>query len=184
MTLPNRYNRRDLVDAWLARRGGRDAHPDLSDFAERRYTALSTALGADLDRVPDHQADRALVERGLAEAAALSERWGRHIMEDTNLSTFEALHGLFESVASQVDGLASPFDNFLEAPPIFLALFEAHGVALKSATGDLREELQSLLVSLAGIIWGLPLDRGVTVDDLRAVGFDPKMSPPDPIDYL
>ena len=75
------FGRRDLVSAYLSARRHRQAAEELRDFHQRRYRALASALGCDLDTGPEHGGQPA----------------ARHLIR----STIES----FEAVGTPFDGL-------------------------------------------------------------------------------
>lgn len=96
----------------------------------------------------------------------------------------EAVLALIRSTEAQLQRTGSPFADFIEAPESVVGLYHEHGPAVAEAADGFHDRLVDLLLAIVARMWDLRPDAVVTDDDLRAAGFDPSASAPDPFDYL
>lgn len=96
----------------------------------------------------------------------------------------DCLEGLAESTVRILVGLHSPFASYLEAPSCIIDLYVVHARPLGESLDRARHALEDLLAGVLASLHGLPGDRTVTADELRAHGLDPATPWPDELDYL
>ena len=150
-----RFNRGDLLHAWLEERKYQNAHEKLRDYHGRAAKAYGTAFGIDLAHPPGGDAG------------------------DDALSLYRLLLHVVES--RQACG--SPFAGYMAAPRIISDLYQSYGKRLEEDLGRLIGTHDELLLALMGKIWETGVFKdSVTREELRECGH-PDGPEPDPIDY-
>lgn len=96
----------------------------------------------------------------------------------------DPLYDLLQRTAGIYGEAQSPFDVYLEAPPVIISLHRLHGQDLDAAVEALRTSTTDLLGSLVATLWEKPADMTVGPDELLRHGFDPAAAEPDPFDFL
>ncbi|MGE3795695.1 MAG: hypothetical protein AB7I38_17470 [Dehalococcoidia bacterium] len=167
--------REDLVSAWIDFRRYADKHPDLRDFHRRRYSAMATAFGVDLEAPPQQRAPDPpwLLDD-------LSELQTTHPLPRHTTPLVRLLNRTVEYLLAS----GSPFDGYLEAPPDIAVLYQRRGHGFFEAHDMRRRACRALLLDLVELIWGLGTEAVVDRSAVRVAGFDPDERAPEPEDYL
>jgi hypothetical protein len=167
--------RDDLISAWIDSRRYEDKHPDLRAFHRRRYSAMATAFGVDLEAPPQQRApDPQWLLNDLSELQT---------MRPTPRHTAPLLRLLGRTVEHLLAS-GSPFDGYLEAPPDIAVLYQRRGHGFHEAHAMKTRACRALLLDLVELIWGLGPEAAVDRSALRVAGFDPDERAPEPEDYL
>jgi hypothetical protein len=150
-----KYNRVDLLHAWLDARKMRHAHADLRNYFGRVATAFCLAFKIDLDQLAtDHEA----------------------FPEDP-------LNDLFRHTLKARQACFSPFSSYLVAPQEIRELFQRHGEPINAVLEAVTCQYDELLLDLLERIFGITSSDFVSRDVLMQCGF-PMEPAPDPIDYI
>lgn len=146
------YSRDDLLAAWLASEEARDSHPDVADYYYRQAWALARAFEAWDPRICFTKVPR----------------------EDQQLWT------VFQRSIEAHNSIHGPWGYFLAGgPDPARATVEAlHGPPIADACDQLRAAYRALLLDLLERIWDVGPDTAVSVDEVRAHGFDPDAPAP------
>lgn len=114
-----------------------------------------------------------------------TERQGRYPAAWSELGQGQefALADPFDSTVRQIGQLGSPFDGYMEAPLVVQAFYTEHADEIRAPLAELRSRLRVLLRELTCTLWSLDPKATVNAEAVRAHGFDPNESAPDPIDY-
>jgi len=174
------FDFRDLARAWSDMRRWAHAHDDLAGYHARRYRALSAAFGVDLDVPPavaPPMPDWVIAWQSRNEwttrpaEAHWWEAWPRQLLQ------------LAAHAETSARSLASPFDDYLEAPLVLMAAAELYGNAVATPVREARARIFDMVVDLLAAVFPDAAARTVTPEALRAHGFDPGAPEPDPLDY-
>lgn len=172
----------DLVDAWREKQSFSEAHEDLRDYHRRRYQAFAAAFGADLDRPLDSKPPMPawMVEwhRGQPPRSVRPldhPVWWGHWPEE--------LHRFAHRADERARELYGPFSGYLERPPALSALGARFGDGIADSLRVTRARIAELVFEVMAVLYPEAAGRTITVEDLRAGGFDPDSHRPDPMDY-
>jgi hypothetical protein len=162
-----RYNRRDLIEAYIDVQRHAKAAAEARDASMRRYYALSSAFGVLLEKPGDGPATPA---SWLAQHEAVIP-FGPDIWADPNARW--SLHHLFEWTVRAYRALDSPFNGFVDVPPAVLAMHSRHAKPIDAGIKQMREAYLVLLEDLVEAIWGTTADKTISANELGKHGWDP-----------
>ena len=151
------YGVDDLARATVTAAEFAGKHPDLAGYYASRLRALEASFGIGTGPVTSSDAQR-----------------------HRNASALKALR---DATIASLRALTSPFDVFLEAPPIIFEYHRRFSPAVSDELGKARKVLFTLLTDILVELHGIPADRTVDDDDLRRHGFDPTTSAPELYEY-
>ncbi len=160
-----RFNRRDLIAAYIDVQRNAKAAAEKRDLSMRRYYALSSAFGVLLEKPGDGPATPASWlakhETGIA--------FGPEIWADPNARW--SLHHLFESTVRAYRALDSPFSGFVDVPPAVVAMHARHAERIDAGVEQMREAYLVLLEDLVEAIWGVTSERSYSAGELSRHGY-------------
>lgn len=157
-TQEKEFTRKDLLQAWLEVRNGKNADTPEARHHRKVYSALSQAFHIDLQHLPADGPERA-------------KKFDQEI-----------LHHFFEMVAQNRAACSSPFAGLMEAPDDICRLYQSYGEPFRLIQKQSHTLHDKLLLELMEKIWGITESQKVTQATLDACGY-PQEPAPEPFIY-
>ncbi len=147
----------ELISAYIKAQGYRRAAPDLRDYWSTLTVALQQTLRMPIDW-PVETSD---------ERVSRLER--------------DSLLILFQSTVESLLSVRTPFDGFMEAPPVVSELYRQHRKAFAATASEYRQIHKDLLLTILTLLFG-DLNARATTENLILAGFVGN-EPPDPYEF-